>query len=96
MIEIENVANESCSPNLIFIKENHFQEDWVDFRCWKLTLKTENAQFLPACQYFCLQNIKISFDQTDFYTKISLILDPSARNSTTQLILLVSLDCVRW
>ena len=27
MIEIENVANESCSPNLIFIKENHFQND---------------------------------------------------------------------
>ena len=32
MIEVENVANESCSPNLIFIKENHFQEDLVDFR----------------------------------------------------------------
>ena len=62
MIEIENVANESCSPNLIFIKENHFQNDGVDFWHWKLTLKTENAQFLPACHYICLQDIKISFD----------------------------------
>ena len=26
MIEIENVANENYSPNLIFIKENHFRE----------------------------------------------------------------------
>ena len=31
IIEIENVANESCSPNLIFILENHFQEVSVDF-----------------------------------------------------------------
>ena len=27
MIEIENVANQSCSPNLIFRKENRFLED---------------------------------------------------------------------
>ena len=51
-------------------------------------LKTENAQFLPAHHYFCLQDIKISFDQADFYTKISLILNPSGRNSITQLTLM--------
>ena len=46
MIEIENVANQSCTPNLIFRKENRFREDWVDIGPRKLTLNSENAQFL--------------------------------------------------
>ena len=58
------------------------------FSTLKIDWKTENAQFLPARHYFCLQDIKISFDQADLYTKISLILHPSERNSITQLILL--------
>ena len=27
LILIENVASKSCSPNLIFILENHFRQD---------------------------------------------------------------------
>ena len=27
MTKIENVVNESCSSNLVFLRENHFQED---------------------------------------------------------------------
>ena len=51
---------------------------------WFSTLKieSENAQFLPARLYFCLQDIKISFDQADFYTKIPtkiLLASPSLR-----------------
>ena len=48
MIEIENVANKSCSPNLIFRKENRFQEDWVDVWPRKLTLKMPNGLILPS------------------------------------------------
>ncbi len=51
----------------------------------------KNAQFLLARQYFCVQNIKISFEYADFYAKISLILDTAARNSITQRALLVTL-----
>ena len=61
MIEIENVANESCSPNLIFLKENHFQNDSVDFRLCKLTLKTENVQFFAVLNQKILQDVKKSF-----------------------------------
>ena len=85
MIIIENVVNKSCSPNSIFLRENHFQEDSVNFWLQKLTLKTENAQFLPAHHYVCLQDIKISFWHVDFYAKISLNLDTRIKNSTTQL-----------
>ena len=84
MIQMKNIASESCSPNLIFIKENNFWEDSVDFWPQKLTLKTENAQFLLARHYFCAQNIKISFEYADLYAKISLILDTAARNSITK------------
>ena len=37
--------------------------------------------------YLCLQNIKISFEYVDFYAKLSLILDTSAKNFITQQIL---------
>ena len=90
MIKIEDVLNKIYSPNLVFISEKHFQEDEVDFWLRKLTLNTENAQFLPLHHYFCLQDINISFDQADFYIKILLILDPSGRNSITQLTLVVT------
>ena len=33
---------------------------------------------------FMLQDIKISFEDVDFYSKVSLILDTLVRNSTTQ------------
>ena len=58
MIEIENVANESCSPNLIFRKENHFREDWVDIWPQKLTLNSENVQYLMALPQTVLQDTK--------------------------------------
>ena len=88
MIRIDNVVNKSCSPNLPFLRENRFQEDSVNFWLQKLTLKTENAQFLLARHYVCLQDIKISFWYVDFYAKISLILDTSAKNFITQQTLL--------
>ena len=50
--------------------------------------------FLLARHYFCLQNIKISFEYADFYAKISLILDTSAKNFITQQTLL-SINFVR-
>ena len=37
---------------------------------------------MPARHYFCLQNINISFEYTDFYAKISLMLDTSAKNKS--------------
>ena len=54
MIRIECVVNKSCSPNSIFLRENHFQEDSVNFWLQKLTLKTKNAHFLPAHHYTLL------------------------------------------
>ena len=85
MIRIENDVNKICSPNSKFLRENRFQEDSVNIWLQKLTLKTENAQFLLAHHYVCLQDIKISFWHVDFYAKISLILDTRIENSTTQL-----------
>jgi len=32
MIKIEKVINENCSPNLLFIKENRFQDNSLVFR----------------------------------------------------------------
>ena len=54
------------------------------FLSLKLALKIKNALFLSACLYFYLQDIKISFEDINFYTKLSLILDTLARNSATQ------------
>ena len=82
------LPNKSCCPNSIVIKENRFQEDSDNFWLQKLTLKTENAQLLPAHHYVCLQDIKISDWLVDFYAQISLILDTRIKNSTTQLMLL--------
>ncbi len=70
MIEIENVANESCSPNLIFRKENHFREDSVDIWPRKLTLNSENAQFLTTLTQTVLQDIKKSFEYVYWDVKI--------------------------
>ena len=58
MIEIENVVNKSCSPNLIFKKENYFQENQIDIWPQKLTLNSENAQYLTTLPQTVLQNIK--------------------------------------
>ena len=84
MTKIENAVNERYSPILLLLKENHFQEDQVDFWPLKLTLNTENAQFLSARHYFFLQDIKISFKYVDFHAKLSPSLDTWVRNSTTQ------------
>ena len=46
MIEIKNYLNESCSSNLVFLRENHFQRDSVAISPQKLTLNFENALFL--------------------------------------------------
>ena len=70
MTKFENDINESYSPNLLFLNENRFEDDQVDFWPLKLTLKTENAQFLSAHHYFYLQDIKISFEYVDFHAKM--------------------------
>ena len=46
MIKIKNDINESCSSNLVFLRENHFQRDSVAVSPQKLTLNFENALFL--------------------------------------------------
>ena len=48
MIKIKNDINESCSSNLVFLRENHFQRDSVSVSPQKLTLKFENALFLST------------------------------------------------
>ena len=48
MIEIKNDPNESCSYNLVFLRENHFQRDLVAISPQKLTLNSENALFLST------------------------------------------------
>ena len=48
MMEIENDLNESCSSNLVFLRENCFQRDSVAISPQKLTLNFKNALFLSA------------------------------------------------
>ena len=48
MSESKNDFNESCSSNLVFLRENHFQKDYVAISPQKLTLNLENALFLLA------------------------------------------------
>ena len=48
MIEIKNDPKESCSSNLVFLRENHFQRDSVAISPQKLTLNFENALFLST------------------------------------------------
>ena len=71
MTKIENIVNESFSSNLVFLRGNRFQEDWVDIWPQKLTLNVENSLSLSARHYFNLQDIKISFEDIDFYAKFS-------------------------
>ena len=40
--------NESCSSNLIFLRENHLQKDKNAFKSSKLTPNFHNALFLLA------------------------------------------------
>ena len=37
--------NESCSFNLLFLKEDNYQKDWVSIWLQKLTLKIKNTPF---------------------------------------------------
>ena len=57
-----------------------------------MTKKSENATFLTARFQFLVQDIKISLEYVEFYTKESLILDTRVSNSTTPLTLLHSLQ----
>ena len=84
MSKIKNFVNKSCSANLVFLKINHFQEDYVVFSPPKLTLNIENALFLSARHSFYLQDIKVSFEYVDFYAKILLVKYTRVKNSTIQ------------
>ena len=46
MIKMKNDLNESCSSNLVFLRENHFQRDSVAIS--PMTLNFENALFLST------------------------------------------------
>ena len=48
MNKMKNDFNKSFSSNLVFLKENHFQEYQVEISPQKLTRKFENALFLSA------------------------------------------------
>ena len=48
MIKIKNDLDESCSANLVFLRENLLQRDSVAISPQKLTLNFENAQFLST------------------------------------------------
>ena len=48
MIGMKNDLNESCSSNLVFLRENHFHRDSVAPSPQKLTLKFENDLFLST------------------------------------------------
>ena len=67
------VFNESCSFKLLLLIENYFQSKKVEFWTSKLTLSFENAQFLSACHSFMVQDSKVSIEDVDFYTKMSMI-----------------------
>ena len=72
MIEMKNDLIESCSSNLVFLRENNFQEDQVDIWPWKLTWTFENAH-MSAHYYFYSKAINISFKYVDFYAKMLLL-----------------------
>ena len=48
MNEFKDDVNESCSSNLLFLRENHFQKNLVNTLTPKLTLNFQNALFLTA------------------------------------------------
>ena len=66
---MKKATSESCSPNLIFLSKNHFQNDKVSIFPQKLALNFDNALFLSARHYFNLQDINISFEHVDFHAK---------------------------
>ena len=55
MIEIKNGLNESCSSNLVFLRENLFQRDSVATSPQKLTLNFENVVFLLTHFKICVR-----------------------------------------
>ena len=69
IIKFEKDFNKSCTPNLIFLSKNHFQDDKVSIFPRKLAPNFENALFLSARHYFNLQDINISFEYVDFHAK---------------------------
>ena len=65
--------NESCSSNIVFLRESRFQEDYVDISPRTLTLNFEISLFLSARHYFDLQDIKISLEDVDFYAILHIL-----------------------
>jgi len=72
--------------NVLFIPPLIFRKIKVIFDIEEILCKQKMLNF---CQLVIISVYKI--DQADFYPKISQILDPSARNSVTQLILVCTL-----
>ena len=77
-----------CPPSWIFRWENHIQEDWIDFWPPKLTLKTENVQFLTVFNQKLLQDIKKSSEEVHLDAQIYWISTAPRRNFTAVTILI--------
>ena len=90
------IFNENFSSNLVFLRENRFREDQVNIWPLELILNFKNTLFLWARYYFYLQDIKISFEDVDFFAKLSQILDTLVSNSTIQLTKMGVIKIFRW
>ena len=55
----------SNPSSLIFQQKNYFQDDKVYFCPKKLTLKTDNGQFLTVLNQVVLQDIKTFFEDAN-------------------------------
>ena len=58
MNEIDNNSNTHCCPGY---------NDKVDFKPWKLPLKTENNSFMTALHHKVLKNFKKSFEDAKYF-----------------------------
>ena len=61
MNKMKNFVNRSCSPDLIFLQENHFQKNQTDFCIRKLTLNIKKLQFSRALCKIWVTDIKKVF-----------------------------------
>ena len=75
----KKVFSKKWSPKLIFLDENSFWKNSVDFWHRKLTLKVQFWHFLRPWHYVNLQNTAISFEYSWFLSKNLAFYDPSSK-----------------
>ena len=66
MTEIENVVNRSCSTNLLFLKENNFQQKCSNFTQMYKSLFSKNVP------YFCRLTITSIYKISKFPLSMSI------------------------